>query len=339
MLFSVIVPMYNAEKYIADCIDSVINQTFKEFELIIINDGSKDSSLEIAKNYSKFDNRIKIIDQENKGLFHTRCVGIKNSKGDYLVFLDADDRLKLNALEILSLEILNGNYDMIIYTAEFLYENGKTKPFTPLYDGDFVFQGTRKTDLYKKILKGNRLNNIWIKAIRANCFEVDKFINYPKITMGEDLLHTLYPITNAKKIKYINKILYQYRINASSMTRNFQPDVYEGHKKIYLEIKNMLKKWDMDNKEYNSILNNRFLKSIGKAILFSPANIINRENEYLLMLESINMDSLFYEIYNEQKNHLENHIKFSLYLLVNKKYRILLILKKIIVILRGLLKK
>lgn len=96
---TLILPIFNGEKYISRCIDSVLNQTYKNFELIIINDGSTDKSLNIIKKYAKKDNRIKIINKKNEGVSIARNIGIENSTGDFITFIDADDYLEIEALE------------------------------------------------------------------------------------------------------------------------------------------------------------------------------------------------------------------------------------------------
>ena len=96
---SVIVPVYNVEKYLKQCLDSLINQTLEDIEIICVNDGSTDSSLNILEEYQNKDNRIKIISQENKGVSAARNLGLKNAKGEYLLFIYADDWVELNALE------------------------------------------------------------------------------------------------------------------------------------------------------------------------------------------------------------------------------------------------
>lgn len=93
---SVVVPVYNVETYLEECLNSIINQTFSDIEIICINDGSTDSSLDILNDYSKKDDRIKIINQENKGLGATRNKGIDLAKGKYIFFIDSDDYIELN---------------------------------------------------------------------------------------------------------------------------------------------------------------------------------------------------------------------------------------------------
>ena len=112
---SVVIPVYNVEGYLEECLDSVINQTLEDIEIICINDGSTDNSLEILEEYAKKDNRIKILNQENQGISATRNNGLKICKGKYICFLDSDDYLELNALmetydisEKYSLDICSG---------------------------------------------------------------------------------------------------------------------------------------------------------------------------------------------------------------------------------------
>ena len=119
---SIIVPIYNAEKYLNRCIDSLINQTKKELEFILINDGSTDSSEEIIKSYS--DKRIKYYKNKNQGIGKTRNFGIEKAKSDYIMFLDSDDYLEYNACEKLYEKISSENLDLVICDYYKVYENG-----------------------------------------------------------------------------------------------------------------------------------------------------------------------------------------------------------------------
>ncbi|MDM5201141.1 glycosyltransferase family 2 protein [Fictibacillus enclensis] len=336
MLFSVIVPMYNASNYIRECIDSVLAQTQKDFELIIINDGSTDDCGAIADEYEKVDKRIKVIHQNNMGLFKVRCVGVNTASGKYIVFLDADDRLKVNALDRIANAFDSGRFDMIIYSAETFGEKKKGYPFKKLFDSETKFENESKKALYLKILFGHSLNNMCLKAIKRECFDVSELMDYPKITMGEDLLHSLRPLTNAKRIKYINDILYEYRIISSSMTRNFQTNVYEGSKFIHLEIKKFLKRWKMESKEEETLYYKRFLKSIGVIVLYSPANITDRKKEYLNTLNLIRNDEMFVEAYQQAYKNQSFIYKLPLFLLKNGFFSVLYRLKLVVTNLRNL---
>ena len=112
---SIIVPIYNAEKFLNKCIKSILKQTFENFELILVNDGSTDKSLDICNKYAKSDKRIKVINKKNEGSVLARKRGIKEAKGDYVIFVDADDWISINALEVINEEINNNNADVIVF--------------------------------------------------------------------------------------------------------------------------------------------------------------------------------------------------------------------------------
>ena len=117
-LISVIIPVYNVEKYIRFCLDSVINQTYKNLEIIIVDDGTKDSSGEIAEEYARKDSRIKVVHKENGGLSDARNVGLDIATGKYIAFLDSDDVISLDFYEYLYRLIKENDYD--IAECEFL---------------------------------------------------------------------------------------------------------------------------------------------------------------------------------------------------------------------------
>ena len=113
--YSVIVPVYNVEKYINECLSSLINQTYKNIEIVVINDGSSDNSLSLIEEYSRIDDRIRVIDQKNMGLGYTRNVGIDNAVGDYILFVDSDDYISLNTCEEIEAVLsYNNEVDIIV---------------------------------------------------------------------------------------------------------------------------------------------------------------------------------------------------------------------------------
>lgn len=330
MLFSVIVPMYNVEKYIRECIESILNQSEKDFELIIVDDGSKDKSSLIADEYAMIDNRVSVIHQKNMGLFHARCVAIEKALGKYAIFVDADDLLKNNALQRLKREIITDEFDMIIYRAETFYEYGKVVFQKKIFEDDSIFEKDNKRQLYYKIISDNCLNDLWIKAIKINCFETDKLWDCPRITMGEDLVHTLRPITNAKRIKYIDDVLYCYRIVNDSMTRSFQFNIFDITKFVYSELWKYIEEWKMDSFDIVQLYNKRFLKSICSLSLFGFFKIKGRESEYLKMLSTIRNDELFNKAYQETYKNLSVIFKIPIALIRRGRFRILLYFKPIV---------
>ena len=113
MFFSIIVPVYNAEKYLSECIESILGQSFDDYELILIDDGSKDISKDICDEYARKDSRIKVIHKNNEGVSITRQRGVEFSRGEYLCFADADDKLDKHCLESFYLAIKKYNCDMV----------------------------------------------------------------------------------------------------------------------------------------------------------------------------------------------------------------------------------
>lgn len=125
--FSIIIPCYNIEKYISKTLDSVFNQTFKDFEIILINDGSKDNTGKILDDYSKKDERIRVIHKGNEGVSEARNIGIKNATGEYIYFLDGDDLIENTLLERANEIFKNNKIEIFSFAFNMVYENGKIK--------------------------------------------------------------------------------------------------------------------------------------------------------------------------------------------------------------------
>ena len=129
-LVSVIVPVYNVEKYLEQCVDSVLNQTYRNLEIILVDDGSQDSSREICDTYINVDSRVKVIHQENGGSSSARNAGLVCASGAYVFFLDSDDWLAYNAIEIMLLKALTNNAQMVICDIALIYESDYRKSKT-----------------------------------------------------------------------------------------------------------------------------------------------------------------------------------------------------------------
>lgn len=211
---SIIIPVYNAEKYLRECLDSVINQTLKEIEILCINDGSTDTSLDILNEYAKKDNRIKIFSQKNAGPATARNVGLNNAFGTFCIFLDADDYFNPQMLEKLYNQITKTTSDIcfcnynIKHTQSIIWSSkipALKNPFSPENVVDKIFQTTHPVPwnkLYKtEFIKKNKL----------------KFLNQPSCN---DLSFTYSSFILAEKISYIEDVLITYRIdNPSSITK------------------------------------------------------------------------------------------------------------------------
>lgn len=209
-LITIILNVYNGEKYISKCLESIINQTYNYLEILIINDGSTDNTLKICESYK--DKRIRIITTENLGLSFSRNVGIENAKGDYLYFIDSDDFMESDTIEYL--------YNLCKkYNAEFstclsqTIDNYDFKPKRVKEKVDLI----NSYEMLKKILIGKD-NSVttWNKLIKREIYDGIRFNN--KFVNDNDVTHKL--VLNSKKIVYSNQIKYYYFKNPNGITSN-----------------------------------------------------------------------------------------------------------------------
>lgn len=202
---SVIIPVYNAGKTIKGCVDSLIKQSYKNIQIIIVNDGSNDNSLQIC-NQIKQDNII-IIDKKNEGVSIARNTGIENSDGEYIVFVDSDDYVKEDYISKMVRTIEDDNADWVICNYDIVTKN-ETTPNNSL-------ESIRKCDINDidkylfEIYSRTLLNQPWNKLYKRE-FIQEKF--NPNMSLGEDLIFNLEYMKNIKTFSYINECLYQYNI-------------------------------------------------------------------------------------------------------------------------------
>lgn len=293
--FSVLIPMYNAEKYIYECIKSVIEQTYYDFELIIIDDGSTDNSIDIVKKCATSDSRITYFQQSNIGLFRTRQNAVHQAKGEFIVFIDADDYWESNMLTTLSNIIEKEHSDVVIYSYRDIFQDGKINIPKPAFDAPITFSNDKK-DLYDIILNGSSINTIWSKTFRKELFDIEKFASMHNIRMGEDLVYTLEIIKRSRCITYIPDILYNYRILKTSMTRTFDRNTISGYSYIYSCLYDTVIAICNDKLDSIYKLNNRYLQRVIYYVLLAEYDESTCKKEYIGMLTELKNDALFLSI-------------------------------------------
>lgn len=256
---SIVVPIYNAERYISNCISSILKQTYTNIEVILVNDGSQDNSLYICEQFKKIDNRIIILNKKNGGVSSARNEGIKIAKGDYLQFVDSDDTLELNFVENLVDNIKFWDAELVICGYNIVENNNKSyvEKNSNVYDNTIAFTredfienfGAMLLD-YKKMSLGTPWNKLFLrKIIVENNIEFPEHIHY-----GEDLLFNLQYFAYCNKLIYIKKKLYNYfSVNNQSLEAKFKPDLFQNQLYLYKKIKRFL----IDNNKYsgNNIIN------------------------------------------------------------------------------------
>ncbi len=218
-LISVIVPVYNVEEYLKQCLDSILEQTFSNYEVILINDGSTDSSGLICQEYAEKDSRIRYFEKENGGLSDARNYGIEQAQGEYLTFVDSDDFLDKMHLNVLYTALVSNNVDISIVN----YANYQTSNATFYLHtfGEYYEKNYSSEELLDNlaILERNDLSfsTIWGKLYKRSVFS---FLRFPKGVIGEDvaLIYKIY--TQVDKIVYAHKDTYIYRENDSGITKS-----------------------------------------------------------------------------------------------------------------------
>ena len=225
MNFSIVIPVYNVEKYIEKCIESVINQTYKDFEVIIVNDGSKDNSQKIIDKYVKNDKRIKSYIKENGGLSDARNFGVTKTNGEYLVFLDSDDYLELDLLEKVNEVVETKKYDIVRFLLNLVSENKELIKKESVYDiGEITFE---------QILKYEYVETAYSNIYNAKFFK-EKNYKYEKGRIHEDYGLTPLILAQAKSIYLLNMHGLNYLQREGSIVNGAEKNVKRVNDKIYL---------------------------------------------------------------------------------------------------------
>lgn len=208
-IVSIIIPVYNVEEYLPQCLDSVLGQTYRDLEVIVVNDGSTDGSLRIMKEYAARDPRIRIIDKQNEGVAPTRNVGLKAATGDYILFVDSDDWIEPDMVEFLVTQQQSTQADIVVC--------GSVINDTTISKEPFEKQSWDKEKAVYEFLRHKELRGqLWNKLFRRNDVEGISFM--PEISYGEDALFCWNVLQNIKQIVFTNKQLYHYRMNDGSIS-------------------------------------------------------------------------------------------------------------------------
>lgn len=227
--FTVNVPVYKAEKYLHECINSILNQTFTDFELNLIDDGSPDNSGAICDEYAAKDSRINVFHNENQGSFASRVFSVNRANGEYCMFCDSDDYYDENYLERAN-EILNDeNCDVLLFCQKPFDDDG-VKPAKPYWKEKRAFEGADKSEFYTAMMTGMVFNTLNIKVIRTELLKNDTLDaeKYSFVKNGDDFLQSLYPVFNAEKIVFVPESYYNYRLHSESLTHKVDPNIYNS---------------------------------------------------------------------------------------------------------------
>lgn len=224
MKLSVIVPVYNVEKYIVNCVESLLNQTFNDFEILIVNDGTKDKSIELIQPYcEKYPLRIKVLNKQNGGLSDARNYGIKHSSGEYLAFIDSDDTVHPDMFEKMMERILLDQSDICACDMEYVYEDGRRNRAS----GEWNLSDNK----YSVVLTNNSACN---KLFKRSLFDT---IEFPLGKWYEDLATIPIISFQSERLSYVSEVYYYYFQREGSIAHLKNEKMFD----IYWAIENIRK--------------------------------------------------------------------------------------------------
>lgn len=244
MFFSVIVPVYKVEKYLSGCIESVLNQTFSDFELILVDDGSPDRCPEICDGYKEKDERIRVVHKTNGGLASARRAGIKEALGDYVFNLDSDDLIERDTLECAHKIITETSCDVVSFSYRWV-KNGKTVNITNdgLDEGLYTEKDVEKY-VFPRLLMDKDMNHMSYylsgKAVKRELLTPNQLNVSEKISLGEDLCCVVPCYLQAKSVFISKKEAYLYTVRDDSLSKEFNT------KQIYL-VENVINEVSKNN--------------------------------------------------------------------------------------------
>jgi len=255
-LVSIVIPVYNVEEYIHECVVSVINQTYKNLEIILVDDGSPDNCPQICDEYAMKDNRVIVVHQKNGGLSAARNSGISKASGKYICFLDSDDYIKNTAIEKLLNTAKNNNSDLVFFDANILFDE-KKKKHKKIHQY-FIREKKYKPDAGYKLLLKLYKENVYFPPVQFNFIKKD-LIDNNKLKFLENILHedelfTIELFINSKRAAHCHETLYTYRKREGSITTNkVNAKNFLGINTVFFAIFEMYKNED-DDSEIKNVL-------------------------------------------------------------------------------------
>lgn len=339
MLISVIVPVYNVEKYLKECLDSLLNQTYKDIEIIIVDDGSTDNSGKICDEYKNKNKNINVIHKKNEGLGFARNTGLENVHGEYVTFVDSDDYVEKDFIEKLYNYMVEQKVDMC--KSGFERVNNKRDILSiRKYDNYIYNKEEIKNCFIPRIIgslpdKKDSIEMCVCGVLYKTSYILKYGIKFPseKILISEDMFFNIDYMKNINKACTIDYVGYNYRYNPSSLTRKYRKDRFEASKYFYKELKKKLEILGYDDLTMLR-LSRLFFIYIKVCISQEKFQVSNKKyKDSLKKIDTICNDSLVRNIINSYPvDKLGIKQKFFLYLIKYRCTRIIYILSVINII-------
>ena len=240
MKLSVIIPCYNAERYLGECLDSLLAQSETDFEVILVDDGSRDGTLAIARDYASRDARVTALHQENAGVCAARNLGLDCAQGEWVTFVDADDLLVPDAFSSM-LAAADDSADMVVCAHETFDEAGHTQVFQPETRWFALGAERKRRAVALRLIEGDSVLNIMCNKLhRRALIEREGLRLVPGLTLAEDALFNLEAALCGREIRYVNRVTYRYRTHAASATQMRARSEMEAHRPWLLALRALL---------------------------------------------------------------------------------------------------
>ncbi len=285
---SIIVPVYHVELYLKECVDSILSQTYKNFELILVDDGGDDECPQICDSYAAKDPRVKCIHKSNQGQAYARRTGVWNASGEYFMFVDADDWLEEETLEQCLKTAENEKADVVMFAYKRVYPN---KIFnTSLFADDACFLSDDIAMLQRRMIglvgkelskveEADRLTPMWGKLYSRKAVAAGKWYSERETGSSEDALFNLYAFSVCEKCCYINKFMYCYRkTNAEATTQKYRNNLVPQWEILFQHFQDYIEQYHLGG-EFQSALQNRIalgILGIGLNELSSPRSFLGK---------------------------------------------------------------
>ena len=329
-MISVVMPVYNSEKYLERAIESILNQIYKDIELIIIDDGSTDSSLSLINRYAQMDRRIRVISQKNSGVSAARNAGMSVASGEWLYFMDSDDYVDTTFLQ--DMMVYSKLYDMLITGVNRHYVNEKKQDNTVVPLDLEITNEAEYGRFLGEIIKAEDqdlfFNYLWNKLIRASTI-LNKNIRFnEKISLGEDFLFNCDLFEQSIRIKTIPKAYYHYNIHDdSSLSKQFYKNELERRNLVYQRIIDLFSRYSVYDQYRNEIeiREGRFSYYSLLRINNKSCDIVKCEKEKYIA-EIIKNRKKYISMYLTHESGIKSRIKRIIILLGNVKLVYLMLL-------------
>ncbi|MGL4570217.1 MAG: glycosyltransferase family 2 protein [Clostridium sp.] len=326
---SIVVPIYNGEKYLDKCLDSILKQTLKEIEIILVNDGSIDNTKNMLDEYSKKDKRIRVINKKNGGPGSCRNIAINSAKGEYIGFVDVDDYIENNMYEKLYLARDNKKIDIVMcnYKDEYVRENYSIKVDHRLISNKIYDEEKINREIISTFSKNENYGfyTMCNKIYRREFILKNKIAISESRNHGEDWLFNIEAFNNAKSALFIYDVLYNYvHINEESLMKKYREEQFDlcldGRRKMFELIPEEL----IDKKN----LDERFIYEYSSYIIGTFNNIHEKRKRKKIIYDVLKNDEVKDSCINNQV--ISNHFKVTTNLIRNNMYRSAYVLYKII---------